>query len=909
MTLDFRTKLLLAMMGLVAAVTAAILLITENQVRRSYERHFKESFQTQLQTFLERQRDRLAPVKERVAEGATTPRVIAAMQNAGLPTAEQQDVDDLYKNGVDYLMDGLKTYQGTNTGFFFFLNRQGQVLDPSPAVQLPFALPGLRRITPQIEKIGKSVIQEGRQQTGHLAPREEGEPQIREMLFTPLTDEATRQQLGVLVVGFPMPELMGERRSAGQQPKSEILSAIWLDDQLYSAAISGDDLARLEHAFGRELQAGRKVWDDFIVHVQGRPHQLFSQDLSAGSAFPPAYQICLYSLADADAEKASLRRKVLLTGLVALMAAWSLGLMVSRGLTRPLRELVVGTEQVEQGNYDSRVPVRSRDEVGRLTEAFNQMTERVHAAHAAQVQRLGERTQELAERKRAEEALRQSERSLREAQRIAHLGNWHWNVVANQLRWSDQIYSIFALEPRQFAGTYEAFLERVHPDDRTKVGDAVTQALKNGQPYNLEHRVTRPGGEVRIVQERAEVIRDAAGQALEMAGTVQDVTEQKRIEAEFFRAQRLDSIGALAAGMAHDLNNALSPILMGIQLFRRQWQDPAAQRMLSAMEASTHRGADLVRQVLTFARGSEGDRERFDLARLLREIEAILRQTLPKSITVASIVPKDLWPVLGNPTQLHQVLLNLCVNARDAMPKGGELTLAADNVQLSAAEAQTIPQATPGDYVNLLVSDTGTGIAPDVLPRIFDPFFTTKAPGKGTGLGLSTITRIVRSHGGFLTLKSELGSGTTFEVYLPRAEVALAPAQATVAVPLAAGGGELVLLVDDDRSVREMVGPTLIDHGYRVLSAADGAEALALFERHAGEVTLVLTDLEMPVMDGPAMLRAVRARCPTLPVIIMSGELDALDGVSTHAVLRKPFRLEQLLAAIASALPSRAPRI
>jgi CheY-like chemotaxis protein len=324
------------------------------------------------------------------------------------------------------------------------------------------------------------------------------------------------------------------------------------------------------------------------------------------------------------------------------------------------------------------------------------------------------------------------------------------------------------------------------------------------------------------------------------------------------------------------------------------------------MEANTHRGAEMVRQVLTFARGRDGEHELLDLGRLLREMEKIARQTMPKTIHVSAMVPPDLWPILGNSTQLHQVLLNLCINARDAMPKGGEITLAADNVSLSTAEAETIPKAAPGDYVMLLVSDTGIGIAPEALPRIFEPFFTTKEPGKGTGLGLSTIARIVRNHSGFVSVKSEPGAGTHFEVYFPRAESTPAPSlpQRGSPEPLARGSGELILFIDDDRSVCEMVAPILTEHGYKVLSAANGAEALMLFNRHEAEVSLVFTDSAMPEMDGAATLAAIHARRPNLPVILMSGEIDALkqhppEGVT--AFLQKPFRFEQLLSAIAQA--------
>jgi two-component system, cell cycle sensor histidine kinase and response regulator CckA len=923
--LNFRAKLLLAMMLLVAGVTVATLLITENQVRISYERHFQQSFGLQIESFLQEREARLAPVRERVANAAASPRVIAAMENAGQPGVNQQDVDDLYQNGIDQLQQALKAYAGgpsnLQPGFFFFMNRNGQLLLPSATVKLPFTMPGLRRITPQIETIGNAVSQSGAQQAGYLAPRDEpGGEQIREMIFTPIVDQVNHRQLGVLAVGFPLPEtgskatrteghpptpfvssdLTGEERPAA----SAILSGIWLDDRFFSSSVPTNDQAQVEADISRGLQASRQTWNE-VIFLRGIPHQLYCQALHLGSAFPPAYQVCLYSLAAAGAEEQRFQHKILLSGIVALLGALGLGLFISRSLAVPLQELVAGTTEIERGNYAVRVPVRGRHEVAHLAQAFNSMVKRVQASNIAQEERIAERTRELAELKHAEEALRRSESSLREAQRIAHLGNWDWNVVTNELRWSNEIYQIFGLTPREFRATYEAFLERVHPEDREMVQQAVRQSLEAGKLYSLDHRVLRPDGEIRIVHEQAELLRDDTGNVIGMVGTVQDITEAKRLEAEFLRAQRMDSIGALASGLAHDLNNALSPILMGIQLIRSKTQDPDSKKMLAAMEANTYRGADMVRQVLTFARGQEGARELLDLGRLIQEMAQVARQTLPKSITVTALVPPDLWQVAGNSTQIHQILLNLCINARDAMPNGGELTIAADNVELGDDEARGIPNATPGTYATLLVSDTGTGIPPEILPRIFEPFFTTKGVGKGTGLGLSTIARIVRNHGGFLNVKSEMGEGTTFEVYLPRAQAAPAPATRVSETALPKGREELILLVEDDRSVREMVASSLVEYGYRVVSASGGAELAALLTQHEGDLRLVLANLNVPATGGVTVLEAIHSRQPHLPTILMSGELDGLEKSKTGnvaAFLPKPFSLDQLLTSVASAL-------
>ncbi len=902
--MTFRLKLLLSMVLLVAAVTATALLITENQVQLSYERHFRQAFEFQVDFFLRQREARLEPVKERVLAESSSTRLFAAMEYAGQEHPEQRDVDDLYQNGRDQLAELMAAAPGSRTnnsrGFYFFLNNRAEVLYPSSQIKLPFTLLGLRPIQHQVEAIGAAVSRQNELQVGYLAPEDKpGALALREMVFISLVDQVEHQKFGVLGVGFPLP-------AANQG--NLLLSAIWLENRLYSSSIPANLLNSVEQAVGAELRGGAGApRREFAIRVGEVPYQVYCEALGTGSAFPPAYQVCLYSLADATREKQRFRQKILVSGTVAFLFAVVLSWLISRSLVVPIQELVTGTTEIERGNYKAKVRERGRDELGRLGHAFNAMVERIQSSHAALEQRIAERTHELAERKRAEEALRKSEASLREAQRIARLGNWEWNVSANELHWSEEVYSIFGLVPQEFGATYQAFLERVHPADREKVEEAVRQSLKSGNAYGLEHRVVRPDGEGRIVREQAVTFRDSTGQATRMVGTVQDITEQKRIESEFLRAQRMNGIGAIAGGMAHDLNNALAPILMGIQLIRNKVSEPEIGQMLEVMETNTYRSADMVRQVLTFARGRDGDRELLDLGRLIREMENILRQTLPKSISIESFVPSDLWPVLGNATQLHQALLNLCVNARDAMPKGGKLTLAADNVELSPAEAKKIPEAKPGAYVMLLVSDTGTGIPAEILPRIFDAFFTTKAPGKGTGLGLSTIVRIVRNHGGFLSVNSEVGIGTNFEIYLPRSE----PGPVTRPVPEAAvpeaqpGHGELILFIDDDRSVREMVAPTLTEHGYRVLTAANGAEALALFDQHQREVRLVLADIAMPVMDGLEMMEKLHSRQPDLPVVLMSGTFDAEKGplpARTAGFLTKPFRLEQLLAVITDAL-------
>ena len=392
-----------------------------------------------------------------------------------------------------------------------------------------------------------------------------------------------------------------------------------------------------------------------------------------------------------------------------------------------------------------------------------------------------------------------------------------------------------------------------------------------------------------------------------LVAVVRDISERKELEAKFFRAQRLESIGSMASGIAHDLNNILAPILMSAPLLRMGMSAANTERTLNAIEQSAQRGADLVRQLLTFGRGSDGTRSVIGPGLLVREMTKIAKQTFPKNITIAENLPTTLWPVTGDSTQLHQVLLNLCVNARDAMPKGGTLTIEAADVEIDRAKAAMTPGANAGSYVMLQVSDTGMGIPAHIVDRIFDPFFTTKAVGKGTGLGLSTVVGIIKSHGGFVNLQTAEGEGTVFQVFLPAElegkELALAPSLS--AVPK--GRGELLMVVDDEENIRDVVRDILVGHGYRVVTASDGAEATTLYALQRNEIKCVITDLDMPVMDGMMLIHVLRSMNPKVAVLVSSGLASTagletrrtdLESLGIGAVLKKPYTAEIILQQI-----------
>jgi PAS domain S-box-containing protein len=391
---------------------------------------------------------------------------------------------------------------------------------------------------------------------------------------------------------------------------------------------------------------------------------------------------------------------------------------------------------------------------------------------------------------------------------------------------------------------------------------------------------------------------------------VLDLTERKKLEQQFLRAQRMESIGTLAGGIAHDLNNVLAPITMSIDLLKMRFTDKSSQELLATLGSSAQRGAEMVRQVLSFARGVEGRKMEVQVKHLLKDIEKIANDTFPKNIQVRSIIPNDLWTILGDPTQLHQVLLNLCVNARDAMPNGGTLTIAAENVHLDEHYAAMSPEAHPGAYSVLQITDTGTGMPPAIIEKIFDPFFTTKEIGKGTGLGLSTSLAIVKSHGGFIRVYSEPGKGTTFKAYFPGQTEFSAETEAEIAAELPRGNGELILIVDDEANVRQITRQTLEAFGYRVVTASDGAEAVAIVARPDMEISVVLTDMMMPVMDGPATIQVLLRLKPNLPIIAASG-LSA-DGRVTQAAslgvkhfLSKPYSADALLQVLREILSGK----
>lgn len=387
------------------------------------------------------------------------------------------------------------------------------------------------------------------------------------------------------------------------------------------------------------------------------------------------------------------------------------------------------------------------------------------------------------------------------------------------------------------------------------------------------------------------------------------LTRKKELEKQLLRAQRMESLGRLAGGIAHDLNNILGPVLLGSEVLGKTAQDERAKKMLSVIRQSAERGRGLVRQILAFARGADDDLTEVRLKYVVKEVTELLFHTFPPSITVRSGIPVDL-AVRADPGQIHQMLMNLAVNAKDAMPAGGELEINAEDVKIDTS-SHLSQDLQPGTYIKIKVSDTGSGIPPKHLREIFQPFFTTKETGKGTGLGLSIVQSIVKNHGGYIDVESEVGKGTQFSVYLPASRSMARSEAETKTASLPVGKGETILIVDDEDSIRDIMKEALETQGYRVATARDGAEALAVLKKSPDGIEVIVTDLLMPIMDGATLLRLLKAMPMTVPVIIMSGTHEksdartSLEGLEYFAILEKPYSVDSLLQTVDSALLTR----
>lgn len=471
---------------------------------------------------------------------------------------------------------------------------------------------------------------------------------------------------------------------------------------------------------------------------------------------------------------------------------------------------------------------------------------------------------------------------------------------------SDNLTNQLGYKPSEWINIPNFWRDRIHPDDRPKIHHRFSQIIKLNH-LTVEYRFQHQNGSYRWLRDEMKLVHDSSGKVEEVVGVLSDITETKRLEIQLLRAQRLESIGTLASGIAHDLNNILTPILASVQMFQLGLDQEKQNKMLKLIENNTKRGANLIKQVLSFAKGFEGKLEIFQVKHLITEVADIGRETFPKSINIITKVSKDLWTVYGDPTQLHQILMNLCVNARDAMPEGGNILLSADNIILNQQEARLNLDAKAGCYVRITVSDKGTGITQEVLDRIFEPFFTTKEFSKGSGIGLSTVMGIVKGHNGFIDVDTQLGLGTSFKVYIPASEDTEPIADEQL--ELVIGQGQLILVVDDEEPIREITKASLENFQYQVLVASNGVEALKIYRENHDKIDCILIDMMMPVMGGKTTIKQMKSLDPHLKIIAISGYSSVevskdITELGVNMFLAKPFTTSELLEILQKCLNS-----
>jgi len=513
---------------------------------------------------------------------------------------------------------------------------------------------------------------------------------------------------------------------------------------------------------------------------------------------------------------------------------------------------------------------------------------------------------DIGESVRAAEALDQHRAFLEQAQEVAHVGSWVAELDgSDHTGWSAETHRIFGLPTGSFNGTAAAFYERVHPDDRDAVFAAGQTAIEQGRPFDIEHRIVWPDGTVRWVHERGNAVRDPQGRALRMVGTVQDITERRLLEDQLRQSQKMEAIGRLAGGIAHDLNNALTAIAGYAELALGELTaEGTARADVEEIRRAAERAGSVTRQLLAFSRKQLIEARVFDLNETVSSIAKLLSRLLGSDVRVQMWLAPKALPVRADPGQIEQAIINLAVNARDAMPAGGRLALTTTLDMVDEEFARTHGPITPGRYAVLRVSDTGHGMSRETQARAFEPFFTTKEVGKGTGLGLSMVYGTLKRSGGFIFVDSEVGRGTTFRLYFPAAQGEPPAPEPTPPREERPRGHETLLIVEDEGSVRNLIASALKNDGYQLLLAASAEEALAIADSHPGAIDLLLTDAILPGKSGIELVAEMTSRRPGLRVLIMSGYTEDTLSMDTAgvALLQKPFTPRELRNRIREAL-------
>ena len=523
---------------------------------------------------------------------------------------------------------------------------------------------------------------------------------------------------------------------------------------------------------------------------------------------------------------------------------------------------------------------------------------------------------DVTERKKTEQALQKSEKQLLDAQHIAQLGNWEWEIATDRLDCSEEIFRLFGISRESFKGTYEEFRRSVYPEDREFVQNALDEALHTKAPYSTHFRVQLPDGAERVIHEQADVILNEESRPVRFVGIAHDITEYNHLEERLRQSEKLRAVGLLAGGVAHDFNNLLMVIGgYGEMLLGHFDENDPKRKEAEEIQRATRRATSLTQQLLAFSRKQVLQSKVLDLNSVVVETEKMLRRLIGEDIELVTALSPGLHHTKADPGQIDQVILNLAINARDAMPTGGKLILETANVELDEIYTERHAMMKPGSYVMLSVSDTGRGMDEETRSRIFEPFFTTKEKGRGTGLGLSTVYGIIKQSGGFIWVYSEPGQGTSFKIYLPQTREPLAGTDRAQPRPRprVAATPRTVLLVEDEMGVRKLTGDFLISKGYTVLEAQDGDEAVEIFNQHLNEIDLLITDVVMPRMSGPELAKVLQSLRSSLKVLYMSGYTDntVIHRGSLQPdtpFLQKPFSLDTLAGKVSEFLEEKSVR-
>ncbi|MFI5280309.1 MAG: ATP-binding protein, partial [Gemmatimonadales bacterium] len=525
------------------------------------------------------------------------------------------------------------------------------------------------------------------------------------------------------------------------------------------------------------------------------------------------------------------------------------------------------------------------------------------------------------ERKRTDDALRESSARLAQSQSIAHLGSWDLDlsdladVNKNPLWWSDEAYRIFGFEPRSVKVTNELFFSLVHPDDRDRIQSSVAKSLESGTPYLIEHRIIRPDGTERVVREQSTLMKDEHGKPCRMAGTVLDVTDERRLQDQLRQAQKMEAVGRLAGGMAHDFNNLLTAVLATSDLLAAELPAKTPHRDdIDIIRAAASRGADLVKKLLAFSRQQPVVLDTVQVEALMADFVRLARRLVPEDVEVVLQVRAKRAIIRADPAAVEQMLMNLVTNARDAMSAGGRLVLEIDRKTVNPAQIRAWGFGETGEYVTVSVMDNGHGMDQETMRRVFEPFFTTKAVGQGTGLGMAMVYGLVKQHEGYVSVESEPGRGTTVRIYFPATKTRAEPAR--VSEPLQKSGrGETILVVEDDPTLRQSARRVLEMSGYTVATASDGEEALHWMQLNAeNPPELIISDVVMPRLSGPQMVSKLRETGRAPKVLFTTGyaapEVQArVPDQAGISMLPKPWTIADLLARVREILDAPAGRI